>query len=423
MTKTTTSGLRGSHALAAAAITINLGACAYFPDDEEHVGIDHSAVEGVHAEIDGVHSWAHFTNPSGNEDLKIINHLIQLIKDTPPNETIQAAVHSLNIREVYEALEEAKQKGVNIQVVHNGADQFHKPGKPWETEDKFPDKLHLLLGERDGQDDETFHIFCGKDKQNRAANHGCITKAKSGMMHAKFFAFSKTIVEDGAGALDVRDNVVWFGSSNLTHHSAKTFNNAITIYGDADLYLGFVGYFDDLVDLNKSKHKHIEHPDYYNDEITPKKGFWKSGSGKVRVYASPERDGNLVLRQLKKIKAEPGCKVHVAQAMITDVDLVNRLIKLSQGKCVVKVATAKRTKFVKKLKRNNVSVKINKDIHDKNVLVYARVNSPEFRYFVFTGSHNWVPSADNKNDEILVRLESESLYYAYRDHFYRSYND
>jgi phosphatidylserine/phosphatidylglycerophosphate/cardiolipin synthase-like enzyme len=75
-----------------------------------------------------------------------------------------------------------------------------------------------------------------------------------------------------------------------------------------------------------------------------------------------------------------------------------------------------------KLKKAGIPVRKN-EVHDKTILVHAKfAGSADNRHLVFTGSHNWTYSANYRNDELFVRLESEDLYKSYYAHFNDAYN-
>lgn len=62
-------------------------------------------------------------------------------------------------------------------------------------------------------------------------------------------------------------------------------------------------------------------------------------------------------------------------------------------------------------------------VHDKTIIVDARfAGSNQNRKLVFTGSHNWTYSANHRNDEIFVRLESADFYSSFYAHFNDAYN-
>ncbi|WP_437776947.1 phospholipase D-like domain-containing protein [Sorangium sp. So ce1097] len=102
---------------------------------------------------------------------------------------------------------------------------------------------------------------------------------------------------------------------------------------------------------------------------------------------------------------------------------MDRLIDLKK-KCDVKVVAGRDShrSMLNKLRKAKIPVHSSK-VHDKVILVDAQFHDPadanraSRKHLVFTGSHNWTRPANYENDEILVRVESEELYNAYRRHF------
>jgi len=205
-----------SHLATAAAAICALGLSACAPGMEEmdppaDAETEEYGVSMSTTTIGGHPAWAHFTNPlayADGYDHTILDEAIRLIDDTPSGATIRAAIHSLTVNGVASALIDAKTRGVMVQVVEDGSDEFE--------EDATPGKLAAALGAK--------HVYCGDGQ--KGGNYACITADPSGIMHIKLFTFSQT--KDPSGAL--QSNVVWFGSANMTHATGgKTFNNTITI--------------------------------------------------------------------------------------------------------------------------------------------------------------------------------------------------
>ena len=255
-------------------------------------------------------------------------------------------------------------------------------------------------------------MYCGKRVNGGA--YGCVTSDASGIMHTKFYTFSQT--KDPNGVL--RSNVVWFGSANMTYATgSQTFNNTISIYGDLDLFNNFNTYFGQLF-----AQSHYASNDFY-DAAVPR-GYWSTST--ARVYASPDQSGDLVYNRLNDIVTDSSCRVRVAQAMIHDSrpEVVDLLVRLKQGGCGVwVVGSSIEATSLSKLKGAGISVRTH-DVHDKYILVYSKfADSTAYRYLVFTGSHNWTESANSKNDEIFVRVESQDFYTPYYNHFNDAYNN
>lgn len=99
-------------------------------------------------------------------------------------------------------------------------------------------------------------------------------------------------------------------------------------------------------------------------------------------------------------------------------EIVDQLVKLKQGGCALQVVVGSiEAKSLAKFKQAGVVVRTNK-VHDKLVIVHARfAGSPAARYLVFTGSHDWTYSANYRNDELFVRIESHPFHGLYNAHF------
>ncbi|WP_063748818.1 phospholipase D-like domain-containing protein [Chondromyces apiculatus] len=387
----------------AALVALSTGGCVAAEDaggeEGDEVQTDELGISVTSTTLAGHPVWTHFTNPGAyadGHDPTILNEIIRLINDTPQGATIRAAIHSLTANGVQNALISAKNRGVIVKVAEDGSDKH--------DEDDSPRVLKAALGAN--------LVFCGDGTASGA--HGCVTRDASGIMHTKLYTFSQT--KDPTGVM--RSDVVWFGSANMTNATgANTFNNTVTIYGDEALYDDFNGYFGHLF-----QQQHYAGNDYY--DASASRGYWVTPT--VRAYASPEQDSDLVVNRLNDIVADASCRVRVAQAMIHDSrpEIIDLLVKLKKGGCKVwVVGSSIQPTSLAKLKNAGISVRGN-NVHDKTVLVYARfAASTENRYLVFTGSHNWTYSANYRNDELFVRLESEDLYDAYYDHFNDAYNN
>ncbi|WP_437894273.1 phospholipase D-like domain-containing protein [Sorangium sp. So ce124] len=353
--------------------------------------------------------------------MTILDEVKRLIEGTPTGGTIHAAIYSLNVPIIAEELKKAKSRGVTVKIAMDGSAPFKKSGWRKDTSEVMDLAIaingHSPKGKKFEVDERITDMlkFCGDGK--RGGNNGCITADSNGIMHTKFFTFSETTTpattQNPNGQL--LPKVVWFGSANMTYETgAESFNNAITIYGDTDLFDGFEKYFRHLFDEKPRTN------DYH--ETRSGRGVWLGDM--VHVDASPEQDSDLVLRQLKKILPNSDCRVHVEQNMIHDSrsDLITKLISLKAQGCKVRVVVKNIDKRSKeRLQEKHIPVH-EKKVHDKIILIKARFDdSPTPRHLVFTGSHNWTRKANNANDEILVRVESQTIYQAYREHFRKAY--
>lgn len=354
-------------------------------------------------QLGGFPARADFTNPPrfGGTDKVITNEVIRLIDGAQPASQIRAALHSITLPGVLNALLRAQnERGVDVAVVHDGGDDS-------------PAAVALRTGLAAGK-----HTRCG-----HGGGHGCITRSATGLMHTKLFLFSRTL--DGAGA--ARDDVAWIGSANMTGATGQdSFNNAVTVYGDRALYTQLDAYFGALV-----AQRDYAGNDYF--DAASGRGYVVAPSG--RVYASPEAaaDGDLIVKRLADIVPDADCRIRVAQNMIHDgrAAVVDRLVELrgkQRNKCKIWVVSKGDgdgdkidARQLAKLRAAGIPVRLAR-VHDKYLAIKARLaGSPDTRYLVLTGSHNLTSSAQSKNDELLVRYDSKPLYDAFWTHFRHAY--
>lgn len=347
-------------------------------EEEEVVDTDDSALSA------SVRTETHFTDGLKEpRDETILNHLVRLIDNTDKGESIDIAIHSITANPVAKAIIAARDKGVNVRVVHNGED--------WNSKDETPKALAKALGGA--------HRWCGKVATGGKGG-GCISKHESSLMHSKLVLFSKT--KDDTGA--VRSNVVWFGSANMTWATgAKTYNNTTTIYGDDKLYTRFRNqYFARL----------------WSQDRLPSDNFsFASAASGVTAFPSPDANSDIVLARLKRIDPDDKCEIDIAQAMIHDsrMAVVNEVVRLKKGKCKVRVTASHiEAKPKAAFAAAGIPVHIN-ETHDKIFLVNAKFGDKRQK-LVFTGSHNWTQSANSVNDELLVKIANPKVYDAFLTH-------
>lgn len=350
---------------------------------------------GTQVTLGGIPAWVHFTNPKtapGGDDRTILREVIRLINATPKGARIRAAIHSFTVNGVEKALIAAHNRGVIVQIAEDGSDRT--------DEDDSPRKVANALGAR--------HVFCGS-----GTNHGCITRDPSGIMHTKLMTFSQTTDPKGTP----RNNVVWFGSANMTNATgAKSFNNTVTIYGDTELFERFNTYFAHLFE-----ERHFAGNNYYDAQAG--RGFYVTPT--ARVYISPEQSGDLIANRLNDIVANDNCEIRISQSMMFNsrTNLIDVIAKKKAGGCKVWVVGNRiQSTALAKMRNANFRLRQNK-VHDKYILVNARfADSNQNRTIVFTGSHNWTQSANYVNDELFIRLEDKALYDAFLGHFNSAYN-
>jgi hypothetical protein len=362
------------------------------------------APESVTATVASAQVQATFNNPVAHsgQDVAQLNEMIRMINCTPAGATIRMAIYSITANIVYQAIADAKGRGVVVQVVHNGEDK--------NASDSTPADLASLLGAN--------HHWCDHGSSSLAYGGGCISNDPSSLMHSKYMLFSQT--EDLTGVM--RSNVTWFGSPNETYASgANLFNNSVTVYGDATLYNDFITYeWTPMWQENSYSGN-----DFY-DASTPR-GYFSSSYSSVTAYASPQQQTDLVADRLSYVNPNSYCQLRVMEATIHDnrSAVVNQLVSAHKGGCKVYVTVGSiESGVLKTLVSNGIAVH-SAPVHDKLIIFYGSyADVTTNRYTIFTGSHNLTQSALSVNDELLVKIQGvpQAFYQAFYNHFNDAYN-
>jgi len=356
------------------------------------------------AVIAGYPVWAHFANPDPGRDYTIITELQRLIDNTPAGASIRGAIHSLSIDSVSDALVRAQTRGVSVMVVIDG--------KNASSTDPAVTTIKRL----------TYHKFC----TNSTGGRGCISTSPDGDMHTKMFTFSST--RDPRGV--ARSNVVWFGSANLTYATGTdAFNNTLTIYGDAALMNGFNANFNDM--WNR---RHYTGNDYYDSASG--RGYYQATA--ADAYASPEghNQTDTIVTRLNDMTPDANCRLRVGMASVTTgrPEIVAQVKRYRSAGCRVWMAIggdssagiSMSQSVYNELLAAGVSIRRKDRVHDKFFLAYGKYGTT-YQYKVYTGSQNWTQDALNENEEMFVKMASETgtvhpLYDAYYTHFNEAYN-
>lgn len=354
--------------------------------------------------IAGYPVWAHFTNPTAGRDYTIHTELQRLIDATPAGATIKGAIHSLSIDSVAAALVRAQTRGVTVMVVIDG--------KNAASTDPAVTTIKQL----------SYHKFC----QNSSGGRGCISTSADGDMHTKMFTFTSTKDPQGVS----RGNVSWFGSANLTYASGTdAFNNTITVYGDAALMNGLNANFSDM--WNR---RHYSGNNYYDSASG--RGYYQATA--ADAYGSPEglNQTDTIVTRLNDMTADANCRLRIGMAAVTTgrPKLVDQIKRHRAAGCRVWMAVggdaadgiSMSQSVYNDLLNAGVSIRRKDKVHDKFFLAYGKYGTT-YQYKVYTGSQNWTQDALNENDEIFIKMASETgathpLYNAYYTHFNEAYN-
>jgi hypothetical protein len=333
----------------------------------------------------------------GEEDDTVVRRLVSMIEDTPVGGAIHASIFRLDLPYVREALVAANNRGTAVHVVHNGRDK----GDP---------EAALLarpapggLGAR--------HRWTGKgyDPTGAAPDYGAIATGPDSDMHSKLFLFSAT--KDPGGVQ--REHVSWWGSGNLSRHSGtQKSNNAVAVYQDATLYLGFKLKLWDLM----WRQAHFPRNDFYNVRLA--RGTFMGGPPlRCKVFCSPEQDSDLWVNRLRSLVVDESTRVDVAQGRFHDsrMPVARRLVAIHRAGGAVRVVAGSDPGFLgpnvaRTLLEAGIPVRTT-NTHDKLALVHSRHGvSRAPRKLVLNGSHNLTRIANYGNDELLVKMFNDEVY-------------
>ena len=335
--------------------------------------------------------------PPGGEDPAILARLTRMIEDTPAGATIRATIFRLTVESVRDALVLANNRGVVVQVVHNGRDLTSSVAASLSR----PPPVGLGDG----------HRWSGEpyDPTGRRPDYGAVATGPDSDLHTKLFLFSATKDPDGL----LRENVSWWGSANLSHRSGmQKSNNAVVVYDDPVLYDGFRKRLWDLMWGGT----HYPRNDFYDGSLG-RGTFMGSPVIKTKVFCSPEQDTDLWVGRLASVVVDPDTEVHVAHARFTDARTVvaDELVRIKGQGGTVRVLVGGDEGFLGAVVRSTLldaGIPLRTaDIHDKLALVHSRHGvSIRSRKVVLSGSHNLNHDANYVNDEILVKTFNDALY-------------
>ncbi|CAA9510639.1 MAG: hypothetical protein AVDCRST_MAG85-2316 [uncultured Solirubrobacteraceae bacterium] len=355
-------------------------------------------------------AWVTFTNVNGYEtqaefvdpdvvgypyvdEWPVLRQVKRLIDDVPrwQNETIVAAIHSINSPLIRDALVRARNEGVNVYVTHSGTD----------SGSTMAQSLRSGLGSGS-------HKWCTYGTVNNA----CLSTVGGARMHSKFMAFTRTVNQRTG---QMANRVVWFGTANFTSGTgAEAFNDAMTVYDDWDLFTKFVD------------HLWISYWQGINrmaDVHRPAFGYLRSTGSGIEINVSPDQEGDLVVDQLNRITAGPGCEIRVMQNQFGRQGVASKLASLAWGGCtvwvLVKDVDCMVVHYLRQAPRMNIRQRQN--MHAKTFIIKAPMNGVG-NYAVITGSHNLNERALTYNDEILVTVPGNpTLHQGYIDYMYRAW--
>ncbi len=348
-----------------------------------------------------------FNDPTGSKAarMRLVTQVEKAIDNAPKGSTIRIANYLFDLPNPAKKLILAQRRGVHVQ----------------------------LLIDDNPMSEQTLRVrkALGTKKSARSSyvtrcKNGCMS-SQPGVMHAKFFLFSKT-----GGST----NVSMISSANLyTGNSGTSWNNMHTIVGNTTIYNSLNQYFSDMV-LDKDQ------PNYYRTTVSGSTTLWyypqvaSAGSNKVVPLAA--------LRQVKCRGAAKGygdaegrtiVRVEQWGWSVKRLDVAEQLVKLQDQGCNVQVilnnfktGTSIRRALLRSTSHGKVNVynagidtngngKHDKYMHHKAIMISGFWAGNSRSKVVYTGSANFTGLATATNNEIIMRVKGVSTYNAYAANF------
>ncbi len=330
-----------------------------------------------------------FTEPGpGQADTALEDLFIALLDDTPAGAEVRGAFFSFSLTSVAEAMVDAHDRGVDIQIVLGNTNRAGS-GQEFSSVGTLRDGLGSNL------------TICSEDTTDGA----CLG---TNIQHNKFLLIS----EVGEGL----EHLVVQSSGNVTSFQQFQYDNLVVVSGDEALYEGFEEYFFDLQADERD-------PDYHR--VT-------TGDLPITVYFSPYTQGDPVEEDLREISCDDGGELYLAMAFFTDTrsDIALALRDLDDAGCDIHVILRHSDinspgQFVwNGVRYGDINLGYFPEEEEiqlhSNYLVYRAFNEQEGREvsIVWTGSHNYTRAALLDNDEALMRIEDDELFEAFRDNWW-----
>lgn len=346
-----------------------------------------------------------FNNPYGSstEQYAITDQMNQGLQNAPAGSTVRIAMFSNDTKSYTDAVIDAYNRGVHVQVVTSG----HS------TSSDYWKRFAETLGT-----DKTQKSFA------TACDGGCFTSRNSSYQHAKFLVFSQT---------GTAKQVVMVASANPTLSQAERgFNNMYTMIGNTSMYTAFAKYFDSMA-ASSSDNK-VED------------GYKVHSSGDLSAIFLPSVKSRshpykLILDKVScKAKGDYGrdnktiVRVGMSQWNEANSGLAKTLVALAKKGCVVEViisghgvsAATQRELLkgvgVRNYQLYNASRDVNGDrkidyyIHDKAISVNGGFGSSQ-TFSTWVGSMNLTTSGFKSNNEVILKIQGKSAWQKYTDHF------
>lgn len=353
-----------------------------------------------------------FNNPTGTKAAK---YRLQLrvekaVRNAVPGSKIRIATYLLDRRASSDALINARNRGVSVQVVMDGR-----------IDTPMSRDLMRALNADNGNaglewgPDQSFAVQCSGSCRGGAPNQA---------MHAKFYAFSRT---------GTASNVVMVSSANLNKGGAVLgYNDLYTMVGVPSTFATYERVHAEMARDRADGDPYVVHREgRFETQVFPKRGADRSSDptyqmlNRVRCAGTSGgagRNGRTVIRvSMFHWSGERG------------VYLANKLLALDRGGCLVSVVYGAPSDEVSRILRASAHrggiqlydsrVDRNGDghpdlrVHTKYMLITGNYAGDSSSWQVLTGSQNWVAQSLTGGDENTLRINSRSAHARYVDNF------
>ncbi|MYX97733.1 hypothetical protein GT045_23695 [Streptomyces sp. SID486] len=393
-------GARGAGAIAVAVALLTAGLSAASAAGAE---------PGVASSAGTEQSGPVFNNPLGTaaEQNAIRTRILTYVGSAPANSSVKVALYHLWDREVAQALADARQRGVDVQMVLDESTVSSRPS----------DASYGILRDALGTDTTqgSFVTLC-------PAGRSCLGRPEFGasINHNKFWLFSQV-----AGAADV----VLQTSSNMSPSAYSAFwNDAYVVAGNSGIYHAYSGYFSALVG------KDWENWRYTSSSWSPYKAYF------FPYYPGTGNSTDTIWNTLDNVTctyvqdgATRHTKVRVAMFKFTRQGVADKLITLKKAGCSVEVVyTSTDSKessgsagtWETLHSAPGLSPVCYYDDHDGDPATPARIVHSKYLLIdgkydgavnkvLWTGSHNYSGPALRENDEALLKVDDSAAHDAY----------
>ncbi|MFE0102983.1 phospholipase D-like domain-containing protein [Streptomyces sp. NPDC059009] len=361
-----------------------------------------------------------FNDPKGDADHQyaIRTRLLQLTDAAKPGSTIKVAVYHVWEATVVDALVNAKNRGVHVQIL---LDESSRSDRPTNTS-------YATLAEALGTDPakSSFVTLCPPHKS-------CLGDPKYGqsIMHNKFWLFSEV-----EGAKDV---VVQTTSNSTPSAHTKFFNDALLLPNNPTMYDAYADYFREMVG------KRWRDWDYRTVSSGLYKAYFFPRDGSVNetdTMYSVLNNVSCTYKDAHGVKQRT--KVRAAIFKVTRKQIADKLVSLKKAGCSVDLVYAE-TDSKKSQgtpgtwetlhKSGGPTLRCFNDdrdplhpgqklttpyiIHTKYLLIDG-VYDGKRNKISFTGSQNFTAPALRENDEAIVKVDDDGVHDTYRAHFDRA---